>query len=203
MTNQSILSTKKVHTFFGVKLMLTLGALLLFSCNSETSEHAEPHNKSDHHGAHTMQAAPNNNAGQAVKHSDALSPIINNYLQIKDALVESNSQNAAKYSASLLEFLDLDKQRQIATAVQTIQSNANDLAAQRQAFKELSLWLKRQITEQGTHIVLYEQFCPMYKGNEGGMWLSAQANIQNPYFGDAMMQCGSVQGEYKPSPASS
>jgi hypothetical protein len=47
----------------------------------------------------------------------------------------------------------------------------------------------------GTEMKIYEQFCPMYKNNEGGVWLSMNEEIRNPYFGDKMLKCGKVQRE--------
>jgi hypothetical protein len=35
----------------------------------------------------------------------------------------------------------------------------------------------------------------MYNNNAGGMWLSASNEIKNPYYGNKMMKCGSVQQE--------
>jgi Cu(I)/Ag(I) efflux system membrane fusion protein len=40
---------------------------------------------------------------------------------------------------------------------------------------------------------LYVQFCPMANGNKGANWISLEENIVNPYFGDAMLTCGSVE----------
>jgi hypothetical protein len=35
----------------------------------------------------------------------------------------------------------------------------------------------------------------MAKNNEGAFWLSASDQIRNPYFGDKMLKCGSVEEE--------
>ena len=39
---------------------------------------------------------------------------------------------------------------------------------------------------------LYVQKCPMANNNKGAVWLSAEEAIRNPYYGDAMLTCGSV-----------
>jgi membrane fusion protein, copper/silver efflux system len=39
---------------------------------------------------------------------------------------------------------------------------------------------------------LYVQFCPMANNNLGAKWISTEAEIRNPYYGDAMLTCGSV-----------
>lgn len=39
---------------------------------------------------------------------------------------------------------------------------------------------------------MYVQRCPMANSNKGAIWLSAEKKIKNPYYGDAMLTCGSV-----------
>jgi Cu(I)/Ag(I) efflux system membrane fusion protein len=39
---------------------------------------------------------------------------------------------------------------------------------------------------------LYVQFCPMANDNQGAQWLSTEEEIRNPYYGDAMLSCGSI-----------
>ncbi|MGJ8735003.1 efflux RND transporter periplasmic adaptor subunit [Zobellia laminariae] len=39
---------------------------------------------------------------------------------------------------------------------------------------------------------MYVQKCPMANSNKGAIWLSAEKEIRNPYYGDAMLTCGSV-----------
>jgi Cu(I)/Ag(I) efflux system membrane fusion protein len=39
------------------------------------------------------------------------------------------------------------------------------------------------------------QFCPMADDNNGTYWVSDAKEIRNPYFGDAMLTCGSVVEE--------
>jgi hypothetical protein len=40
---------------------------------------------------------------------------------------------------------------------------------------------------------IYVEYCPMANDNEGAYWLSNEKQIKNPYFGDAMLKCGSVK----------
>ncbi|WP_298504538.1 hypothetical protein [uncultured Maribacter sp.] len=39
---------------------------------------------------------------------------------------------------------------------------------------------------------LYVQKCPMTNSNKSGMWLSKEKEIKNPYYGEAMLSCGST-----------
>jgi Cu(I)/Ag(I) efflux system membrane fusion protein len=38
----------------------------------------------------------------------------------------------------------------------------------------------------------YIQNCPMTNNNNGAFWISTDKEIRNPYYGDAMLTCGSV-----------
>ena len=40
---------------------------------------------------------------------------------------------------------------------------------------------------------LFVQFCPMADDNKGAFWISKEEQVLNPYFGDAMLKCGSVK----------
>jgi Cu(I)/Ag(I) efflux system membrane fusion protein len=40
---------------------------------------------------------------------------------------------------------------------------------------------------------VYSQFCPMADNDKGGYWLSKEEQVLNPYYGDAMLTCGSVK----------
>ena len=39
---------------------------------------------------------------------------------------------------------------------------------------------------------IYVQKCPMANNNKGAVWLSAKKDIRNPYYGEAMLTCGST-----------
>ena len=40
---------------------------------------------------------------------------------------------------------------------------------------------------------LYVEHCPMAMDNEGADWISKEKKIRNPYFGEKMMTCGTVE----------
>ena len=40
---------------------------------------------------------------------------------------------------------------------------------------------------------VYKQYCPMAFEGKGGYWLSNSKEVRNPYYGDKMLKCGSVQ----------
>ena len=74
-------------------------------------------------------------------------------------------------------------------------SNSQDVSKQRNFFSTLSINMYQLIKVSKQEIPIYYQKCPMYKddkGGKGGVWLSKESGIKNPYFGSRMMTCGST-----------
>ncbi len=71
-------------------------------------------------------------------------------------------------------------------------AGAKDIAEQRKQFSFLSQALINTLTAFGTEGTLFVQHCPMAFDGEGANWLSESVAIRNPYFGDAMLTCGST-----------
>lgn len=76
---------------------------------------------------------------------------------------------------------------------------AADIAAQRAAFWPLSQALLARL-EAGNHtgMTLHEVHCPMAFDFEGASWISDEAEVRNPYFGDEMPTCGAVKRAFEP-----
>ncbi len=111
------------------------------------------------------------------------------YLAVKDALV---STDPAKAKAAASDFLKVSKNSSLNTALETI-ANTNDVKVQRAAFETLSMNMYSFVKTNGTSTVLYKQYCPMAFNNKGAFWLASEEEVNNPYFGDVMLHCGSVQ----------
>ncbi len=125
------------------------------------------------------------------------------YDEMKNALVKSNGAKASSDGKKLVSELAKLKGAILdeATAfnIAEIKRNAkkitttSDVKKQRVAFKPLS---ESMIVIAGSFSDLdqpiYVQHCPMADNNKGANWLSFQDKVQNPYFGDAMLTCGSV-----------
>lgn len=133
-----------------------------------------------------------------------LSALLKSYYQLKNLLVEGN---AGKASAQAKEFVQMagkvdpskltsaeqkvfislrDKIRNDAQAI----ASTNGLEKQRDLFSALSnnmitLAKAVKLSEQP----VYVDYCPMKKM----YWLSEEKNIRNPYYGNAMLACGSVK----------
>jgi Cu(I)/Ag(I) efflux system membrane fusion protein len=71
-------------------------------------------------------------------------------------------------------------------------AGAASLEKQRRQFRYFSQALINTLTVFGADETLYVQYCPMAFDGEGANWISAEAPIRNPYYGDAMLSCGST-----------
>ncbi|GAB2497436.1 DUF3347 domain-containing protein [Algoriphagus taiwanensis] len=175
-------------------------SIALFSCGGKTEEIHEE-NSMEHASGDASAASTS-----AVASSAATSAIIDSYLAVKDALVGDNAQEAASKSQALVASLksfdissteaeDLEElERLQVEAIAFAEKLASeDIASQRESFQALSVTLKDFLKIAGTDRTLYHQYCPMYKGNTGGMWLSANEDIKNPLFGSSMLTCGRVE----------
>lgn len=138
----------------------------------------------------------------------ALSPLLNNYYEIKNALVNSD---AAKTSASATRFVNTAKlvdlktlsendRKSFVAVLEKLKADAQSIAssnkidAQRTAFASLSgniytLAKSAKLSEDK----IYQQYCPMKKV----YWLSDEAAVKNPYYGKTMLTCGKVTDTLK------
>ncbi|RQO69581.1 hypothetical protein DBR43_16035 [Pedobacter sp. KBW06] len=126
--------------------------------------------------------------------------IYNGYISLKNALVSSKFEDAQKTAAVLKTSLAGYKGCENTAVTAGKIAAAKDLAAQRKDFTALSSDLialfKHADIEKGA---IYVQHCPMANNGNGGDWLASEKKIQNPYYGDEMMECGAVLEELKPA----
>lgn len=132
------------------------------------------------------------------------------YIEIKNALVDTDSNAAMAVTDSFLESIEgvdmtllkgdahmywMEQSKALKTHGEKIK-NATDVEAQRNQFDYLSQAMINSVRAFGTNgKTYYVQYCPMAKDNQGADWISTEAQIKNPYFGDKMMKCGSVKLE--------
>lgn len=111
------------------------------------------------------------------------------YLAVKDALVSTDAGAAQKAAKT---FLDGNTNASLKSSLEAI-ATSKDVAVQRRAFELLSEKMYSIVKTDGAATPLYKQFCPMAFNNKGAYWLAAETEVNNPYFGDVMLHCGSVQ----------
>ncbi|WP_268123443.1 efflux RND transporter periplasmic adaptor subunit [Roseivirga pacifica] len=131
------------------------------------------------------------------------------YLPLKDAMVEGNASAIRKAAIPVqtkLEKVDMtlakgDAHMHWMALLGPMQDalariiSAENRDTQRLQFINLSKALINAVRSFGTNYEspLYVQFCPMANNDQGAIWLSTEENIVNPYFGDMMLTCGSIE----------
>ncbi len=138
--------------------------------------------------------------------------IVDHYLQLKNALTNDKTKDAAAAGKEIVDVMGtMDKslltadQKKLYEDVEDdarehaehIGANGGNIAHQREHFDMLSKDVYDLVKAFGGGQVLYKDFCPMYNGNKGAMWLSETKAIKNPYYGKKMLTCGSVQEDMK------
>ncbi len=135
--------------------------------------------------------------------STALTSLLASYYDIKDALIKSNSADAAAHAGEFLKAVNgVDMKGLPApnmTAFMAAQeklsldaghiSESKDIARQREYFANFSSnFFKLAKAVKLTDKPVYYAYCPMKKS----YWLSADVAIKNPYYGSQMLTCGKV-----------
>ena len=133
--------------------------------------------------------------------SSYLNDVMIKYIVLKDALVNSDTKAAHQASNNLLKSIRNTEELKDASALKALETTtqnfikAETLAQQRSAFVGLSknlIKISKGFSSQNT--TYYIQECPMANNNNGAQWLALEMGIKNPYFGEAMLDCGSVIG---------
>ncbi|WP_430613274.1 DUF3347 domain-containing protein [Flavobacterium sp. JP2137] len=71
-------------------------------------------------------------------------------------------------------------------------SRSTQLEAARKDFDQLSKVFKDFLAAQPLDTPVYYMHCPMFLQGKGGNWLSVEKEIQNPFYGQQMLSCGSL-----------
>ena len=138
---------------------------------------------------------------QQQEDSSYLNDVMIKYIVLKDALVNSDTKAAHQASNNLLKSIRNTEELKDASALKALETTtqnfikAETLAQQRSAFVGLSknlIKISKGFSSQNT--TYYIQECPMANNNNGAQWLALEKGIKNPYFGEEMLDCGSVIG---------
>jgi len=134
--------------------------------------------------------------------------VVESYVSLREALAGDNMNLTVTAAESALESLSgvdmsllstepheiwMDRSAKMSNALNQIQ-NADDIDAARKAFESLSNELIAVVGQFGIPETqkLYQIHCPMAFENKGADWLQLNEDVQNPYFGAAMLKCGEV-----------
>ena len=141
------------------------------------------------------------------KFQEQLKEVFENYIALKNALVNDDPKKAKEAATTVVNNLDkvdmkllsdknahnhwMKLQSEIKASANSIASET-EIKEQRNHFKHLSSHLISAVEIFGINQKVYSQFCPMADNDKGAYWLSKEEKILNPYFGKAMHNCGNV-----------
>lgn len=146
------------------------------------------------------------------KASASIREIVTKYIDLKNAFVNDNSNQAASAGKALESaFKNFDKkdltpdqkkgyedvQDDAREHAEHIGANGGNIEHQREHFVMLSKDIYDLIKALGSPQPLNKMFCPMANDGKGAFWLSEYKEVKNPYFGKKMMTCGTVKEEIK------
>ena len=143
---------------------------------------------------------------EAVKQN--LSEMVVEYMKLASALARDNVQEAslsAKRALGLLTSIDMasmseeahaafmEKSRALSKGLKLI-DDAVDIQGQREGFSLSSEVLRTMLKRFGPVLEtpVYRFTYPMAFNNKGASWMQSSEQVNNPYFGAAMLRCGKL-----------
>jgi hypothetical protein len=133
---------------------------------------------------------------------------LTNYYALKDAMIDSDAEKSSTKADDLLKSFDAidvskmsDKQKtawnKLAVNLKLDAKHNRDnteIEHQREHFMTLSNNMYALVFNfKANETEAYLQYCPMKKAT----WLSKSKDIKNPYYGNKMLDCGSVKATLK------
>lgn len=128
------------------------------------------------------------------------------YFSVKDALVKSDGKGAAAKASDLTKAIsavpmDNMKSEEHIVWMKVLaelkedarqMADTNDSKHHRDYFVTLSKNMHEVMKVFPAGETVYYQKCPMANGGKGANWLSKDKTVKNPYYGSAMLTCGST-----------
>lgn len=137
-------------------------------------------------------------------HGNQVATILENYFELKDALVKSDAEEAATTAKKLLDVVNSVKMEKLSPQEHEVWmevvnalatdaghiSGTKDLAHQRDHFTSLSKNMYSLAKSSKSEETIFYQNCPMFNDGKGANWLSRESEVKNPYYGSQMLTCG-------------
>ena len=179
-------------------LALSFISLALIGCSGDDHDHSASNTET----ADVQASVYETSAAFREQLNDALL----SYFELKDALVESDAEQASVRARAFQESLNEVDHSNLSNEALTIWetnretmdeetsriAGLSDVEEQREAFDPLSMALIQSVEAFGPfENAVYQQTCPMV-GDGSADWLSSSEEIMNPYHGDRMLNCGGI-----------
>ena len=121
--------------------------------------------------------------------------IWHNYLEIKMALTNDDSGTVQDVARAMAESFSAERQAMKNMAQEM--ADTDDIEKQRQVFASFTEKAGPIFEDALSKGTIYKKFCPMAFNNKGAYWYADVEEITNPYFGEKMLNCGSVEKTIK------
>lgn len=194
-------------------LFLTTFASILFSCNNNGNTDHSGHDSTSNEQPSKVEQSENVRqvkptfASLDANVSTHINNLFDHYIHVKTALVNSDAAEAKNGANAIVDLLkNFDKSllptEQIEAYDKSISSfraaaegiaASNNLNNQREHFASLSNNAYELAKSFGAGKTLYHDHCPMAFDNKGAMWLSESREVKNPFYGEKMLTCGTVE----------
>lgn len=139
--------------------------------------------------------------------SSHIKQVFDHYIHVKTALVNTNPEEAKNGANAIMQviknfdksLLPTEQKAAYDKSIGNIRTTANNIAAtaeiekQREHFATLSNAAYDLAKSFGAGKTVYHEHCPMALNDKGAMWLSESKEIKNPYYGEKMLTCGTVE----------
>ena len=191
-----------------ILLGFTIALASLTACNSnekESNATTTQANESSQVSTDTLNSLPGQPAVTAV--------LVKHYIELKNALANDNGQDAAGAAGQIADAIEntsdgsfsADQQKVYDDVKDDIKNHAKHISIQgikiehqREHFDSLSTGMYSLLKVSKPTQTLYFTHCPMFNDNKGANWLSEVKEINNPYYGKKMRDCGVVKEEITP-----
>lgn len=117
--------------------------------------------------------------------------VFGHYLQIQADLANDSLTGVAENADAISKAVQGDTKAlpaEVGSQAEAL-AQAKDLKTARAAFKPLSDALIKYLADHKAKDAYVQVYCPMANAN----WLQADKNLNNPYLGKAMSECGEIQ----------
>jgi len=142
------------------------------------------------------------------KTAPAFNQVLNSYYNLKNALATDKADLAIEKAKVLTSKIDAIPHHDLAGAQHTLWMeqakiikgkaaeliSEKDIKVQRKSFEGISYAMIKTVRNiKFNSAPVYVQHCPMAKAS----WLNEKENIENPYYGSMMFDCGDIAEKIK------
>ncbi|HEY7773347.1 MAG TPA: efflux RND transporter periplasmic adaptor subunit [Marinagarivorans sp.] len=162
--------------------------------DSHDHDHDHGHQSAQLHGA-AAHAQPEPALDATALTEPFIQQIMPHYFALQNALAGDELAQAKQHITAMAS---LSTQAPALEQLLSTMASANSLDNIRLPhFEVLSNYLMQGVNHHSHAFesAIYQMYCPMAHPDRGANWLQDSPKLQNPYFGDAMLQCGETKAQ--------